>query len=536
MAPHVVLPRVRCQINHSSLGVHIKNNLSILLAAIAYFSLRSVKLGGEGFTSPGRLHTEPIERTPSAAAHLTNAADPIPRQAPTPLPASHDHPDGAAAAARGSARTLPWSPPRGERGRRPCGAAPSRWTRRAEGPPRRGERAGVGGAGRGRGRRGGCPSPGGGRTYLGFPHDVGGGARPGRRELPLPLLQPAPGRGEDAAGGAGGAAQRRGRGSARQEGQLAPGAPLPAEALLVEEGAARRRPLQRGAGGGEGGAGGRRGAPRTAALARGAAGGPRPRRPARALAVLPAAADDGRVEAARLAEPPLGKALGGGGGGGGRGGAGEDAAQQALRRHRGGRCPGHGGDDRGSWALAAAASGPRRGGAEQRGSRGVPRPRAQPPAARPDGGIEGLMAASGAAPGLPPPRSLCWEGEGGIGGKKKVTREKGREGGSSGAFISTRRRLPESLPSRPRCARESLAAHPPRQVAGRQSSPASPRRGESPSRCRPHPDASAGRPRRGYGSRQPRRAARAPGLRLPGAVPGGPDEALRSRWHCAVPF
>lgn len=94
--------------------------------------------------------------------------------------------------------------------------------------------------------------------------------------------------------------------------------------------------------------------------------------------------------------------------------------------------------------------------AERRGAERLPGcspGRAQPPAARPDGGTAGLMAAAGAgaAPGLPPARSLCWEGEGGK-KKKKVTREKGRENGSSGAFIWARRRLPESLPSRPRCA------------------------------------------------------------------------------------
>lgn len=229
--------------------------------------------------------------------------------------------------------------------------------------------------------------------YLRFPHDVGGGARPGRRGLPLPLLQPAAGRGEDAVvGGTGGTAQRRGRGGARQERQLPPGAPLPAGALLVEEGAARRRPLQRGAGGGERSAGGRRrGSPRSAAFPRGAAGGPRPRRPARAFAFLTAAAaaaDDGGVEAARLAEPPLGEVLGGGdgGGGGGRGGAGEDAAQQALRRHRGGRCPP---PPPGSVPALGASCVP---------SRPLThRARVQPPAARLDGGTGGLMAASGAA-------------------------------------------------------------------------------------------------------------------------------------------
>lgn len=449
----------------------------------------------------------------------TSPTPPIPCQVPTPLPASHDDLDGTAATARGSARTLPWSPPKGEGGRRLCGAAPSRCLRRAEVPPRRGERSGVGGAGRGWGRRGGCPSPGGGRAYLGFPHDVGGGARPGRRELPLPLLQPAPGRGEDAVGGAGGAAQRRGRGSARQEGQLAPGAPLPAEALLVEEGAARWRPLQRGAGCGEGGAGGRQGAPRTAALAQGAAGGPRPRRPARALAVLPAAADDGGVEAARLAEPPLGKALGGGGGGGGRGGAGEDAAQQALRRHRGRRCPGHGGDGRGSWALAASATGPRRGGAEQRGSRGVPRPRAQPPAAQPDGGTEGFMAASGvgAAPGLPPPRSLCWEGEGGIGEKKSYERK--------GEGRRQQRSFYLDSPQTARVTPPSAAMH--RGVARRPPAPSG--RWVAEPACLP--------PKRGEPiplSPAPRRLRGAPtsGVRQPAAPPGCADTGAVAPWRC----
>lgn len=44
---------------------------------------------------------------------------------------------------------------------------------------------------------------------------------------------------------------------------------------------------------------------------------------------------------------------------------------------------------------------------------------------------------------------------------KKVRREKGREGGSSGAFILARCSLPESLPSRLRCVQEPLVALPP---------------------------------------------------------------------------
>lgn len=66
--------------------------------------------------------------------------------------------------------------------------------------------------------------------------------------------------------------------------------------------------------------------------------------------------------------------------------------------------------------------------AARSGPRGVPLGRAQPPAVRPDGGTAGLMAASdpGAAPRLPPARSLCWEGEGG--GKKKKSYERKGEG------------------------------------------------------------------------------------------------------------
>lgn len=79
-APHVVLTHVRCQINHSSLGVHIKNNLSILLEAITYFSLRRVKLGGEGFTCPGQLYTEPVKGTSNVAVRPTDAANPRARR------------------------------------------------------------------------------------------------------------------------------------------------------------------------------------------------------------------------------------------------------------------------------------------------------------------------------------------------------------------------------------------------------------------------------------------------------------------------
>lgn len=76
IAPHVVLTHVHCQINHSSLGVHIKNNLSILLDAIAYFSLRGVKLGGEGSTCPGHLYMEHVEGTSNTAIRPANATDP----------------------------------------------------------------------------------------------------------------------------------------------------------------------------------------------------------------------------------------------------------------------------------------------------------------------------------------------------------------------------------------------------------------------------------------------------------------------------
>lgn len=67
IAPHVVLTHVHCQINHSSLCAHIKNNLYILLEVIAYFSLRGVKLAGEGFTQPGQLQMQPVEGTSNAA-------------------------------------------------------------------------------------------------------------------------------------------------------------------------------------------------------------------------------------------------------------------------------------------------------------------------------------------------------------------------------------------------------------------------------------------------------------------------------------
>lgn len=104
-------------------------------------------------------------------------------------------------------------------------------------------------------------------------------------------------------------------------------------------------------------------------------------------------------------------------------------------------------------------------------------PRRRGPTAAPGG--------SWRRPGLlpPPPRSLCWEGrgKGGRKKKKKVTREKGREGGSGGAFISARRSLPESLPPRPRRAREPLAVPP--QPAGSPGPPAFPPRGGE-SRCR----------------------------------------------------
>lgn len=56
--------------------VHIKNNLSILLEVITCLTLRGVKLGGEGFTGLGQIHTESVEGTsnirPSSAADASS--------------------------------------------------------------------------------------------------------------------------------------------------------------------------------------------------------------------------------------------------------------------------------------------------------------------------------------------------------------------------------------------------------------------------------------------------------------------------------
>lgn len=143
------------------------------------------------------------------------------------------------------------------------------------------------------------------------------------------------------------------------------------------------------------------------------------------------------------------------------------------------------------------------------------------------------MFGFGAAPGLPPPRPLCWEGEGGEEKKKKVTREKGREGGSSGAFISARRSLPESLPPRPRCAGEPLAA-PSTPSGPRVTLPPCPISREG--RASPGVARTPGRPPRGRRDRQPHQAVRATGLRLPGATLGDLDRALGPHGHCTPVF
>lgn len=197
-------------------------------------------------------------------------------------------------------------------------------------------------------------------AYLGLPHDISGGVAAGQLLAP-PLLEPLSRREEDAVGPAAtrGAAQSRRRGRTRQEGQLPRSVPLSSRALVVEVEAPRGRLVQRGAGRGE-----RGGALRSCSAALAQQGARRVgcqafrRRAAHRLGAgsagctlrrrfLPAGtADDGRVQATGLAEPPLGEERGAGGSRR-RGRAREDAVEQAVRGHPGG--------SRGAPPSAAAA-------------------------------------------------------------------------------------------------------------------------------------------------------------------------------------
>lgn len=145
--------------------------------------------------------------------------------------------------------------------------------------------------------------------------------------------------------------------------------------------------------------------------------------------------------------------------------------------------------------------------AARSGPRGVPLGRAQPPAVRPDGGTAGLMAASdpGAAPRLPPARSLCWEGEGG-GKKKKKLREK-RGGKTAAAELLSG--LAAGCQSHSPLGRDAqgVAGRPPHtQPVGSGGGGARPpplTGQEEPLPVSPAPRCAAGRPRRGRGGGSP---------------------------------